>query len=138
MSKGDRALLIRAEEADPDLPEGLGRVGVPFDDVPAYRTGGLVPGSARALGVLLRLGRVDGCLLYSPNQVERLRRIFSKDPPGGPGLVETVPAAVIGPKTEERARRAGFRRTALAERPTDASMIQALLSIMPSGHGADP
>lgn len=124
MEECDLALLARAEVADPDLPEGLRRRGVGFDEVAVYRTEGVVPASEGALKRLLAARRVEVLTFHSAGTLDRFSKLFSKR------LWSDVPAAVIGPKTAERARILGLSTVETAPEATDAALVRTVVTLI--------
>ena len=116
---GLRILLPLSSRGRDDLPQGLAIAGAQVDCVVAYRTAG-PPGLAAALRKCL-LGDPDLFVFASPSAVESLTSAAG-------GRLAERPAVVIGPTTEEAARRAGLAVRAVAQEPTEAGLRQAILA----------
>ncbi|HVQ28697.1 MAG TPA: uroporphyrinogen-III synthase [Vicinamibacteria bacterium] len=117
--EGSRILLPLSSRGRDDLPQGLAVVGAMVDCVVAYRTSG-----PRGLAVALReclVGNPDLFVFASPSAVETLASAAG-------GRLAERPAVVIGPTTEEAARRAGLKLRAVAKDPSDAGLRSAVLA----------
>lgn len=118
---GSRILLPLSSRGREDLPRGLAVAGAEVDCVVAYKTGE-PPGLAQALRSCL-VGDPDLFVFASPSAVEALATASK-------GRIAERPAVVIGPTTEEAARRAGLTVRAVAREPTDAGLKEAVLSAL--------
>ena len=116
---GVRVLIPEAEAARAVLPEGLRARGAHVDVVIAYRA--LIPESTdpETLRRLLRDGCLDLITLASPSAAEALLELAG-------AAVLSVPAAVIGPVTEDAARALGFEIAAVATPHTSAGLVAAV------------
>ena len=117
--EGMRILLPLSSRGRDDLPHGLAVAGAAVDCVVAYRTAG-PPGLAAALRKCL-VGDPDLFVFASPSAVETLTSAAG-------GRLAERPAVVIGPTTEEAARRAGLLVRAVAKEPSERGMRQAILA----------
>ena len=116
-----RILLPLSSRGRDDLPAGLAVAGGEVDCVVAYRTAG-PPGLAAALRKCL-VGDPDLFVFASPSAVETLASAAG-------GRLAERPAVVIGPTTEEAARRAGLLVRAVAREPSEDGMRQAVLAAL--------
>jgi porphobilinogen synthase len=102
---GTRVLLVRASQADPDLPEALRRRGAFVEEVTAYET---VEGPTESVSELRQaLGQNDlaAVVFGSGSAVRGFARL---------GGTTQLPAITIGPRTSAVAREAGFNVVAEA------------------------
>lgn len=115
---GKRFLLFRARQGREALPETLTRRGGSVDIVPLYDT---QPDEAAADNVRVELAEraADAVLFCSPSAV----RAFQAALPETLGPAKIV---CIGPVTAAAAREAGLPVAAVAERQSDAGMVEAL------------
>jgi len=116
---GSRILLPLSSRGRDDLPQGLLVLGAVVDCVVAYRTGepaGLADGLRKCLG-----GDPDLFVFASPSAVEALAGASR-------GRLAERPAVVIGPTTEEAARRAGLLIRAVAKAPSEEGLKEAVLA----------
>ncbi|GIG28714.1 hypothetical protein Cma02nite_13140 [Cellulomonas marina] len=119
---GARVLFPRGDRALPTLPTGLRARGWDVAEVVAYRT---VDGPDPAPEVVAawRDGAVDGVLLTSPSAVDAVLARLGPPPP-------TTRTACIGATTRDAAERHGLRVDAVADRPTAAALVAALLAVL--------
>jgi uroporphyrinogen III methyltransferase/synthase len=117
-----QAILIPASERARDLlPDTLRSRGAQVDLVTAYRT--LAPsGLAERLAEELHQG-LDLATFASPSAVEGFVTA------AGP-LARSLPAAVIGPVTEQAARAAGLDVRAVAAPSTAEGLVAAVLRLL--------
>jgi porphobilinogen synthase len=97
--KGKRIALVRASQADPDLPHALRERGALVDEITAYETVEGPSDSAPALQQALREEDVAVVVFASGSAVRGFLKL---------GGTNTVPAITIGPRTSAAAREAGF------------------------------
>jgi porphobilinogen synthase len=97
--KGKRIALVRASQADPDLPNALRERGAIVEELVAYETVEGPSESAHALRQVLRDGDVAAVVFASGSAVRGFVKL------GGPS---NLPAITIGPRTSQAAREAGF------------------------------
>ena len=96
---GKRIALVRASQADPDLPSTLRERGAIVDELTAYETVEGPPESARALEQALRDEDVAAVVFASGSAVRGFVKL---------GGTPNLPAITIGPRTSAAAREAGF------------------------------
>lgn len=128
---GRRYLLPLSDRAREVLGAGLEAAGARVERVVAYRTVA-APGLAEALAQALA-GGVDVAVFASPSAVEGFCAA------AGPAACAGLPAAVIGPVTEQAARGAGMRVLAVASPSTVEGLLAALgaaFSAVPGAPGA--
>lgn len=119
---GNRVLLPASSRAREDIPLGLSSLGAVVDRVTAYRlvTLPLEPEGCRDQ---LDRGEVQVITFASPSALDGLRQGL------GAGLFERfcgeVPAAAIGPTTENAVRQAGWRYVVVADRADLAGLARA-------------
>lgn len=116
---GARVLLPVAAGARVVVEEGLRGRGAIVERVEAYRTEPDAAG-ARAVRAWLDAGEVDVITFTSPSTVENFVAAVGAD-------VGRAAVAVIGPVTEEAARRCGMRVDVVAQEHTIPGLVQALL-----------
>jgi hydroxymethylbilane synthase len=102
---GSRVLYPRAEEALPDLAEGMRAMGCEVVDPPAYRTARVSP--TGPVADLLRSGACDAVTFASPSAVEALVEALGRET--AVALSQRVIFAAIGPTTAAALRRLGPR-----------------------------
>jgi uroporphyrinogen-III synthase len=118
--RGQRFLLPTSDRARETLARGLAALGADVDAVAAYRT--VVPeGLAERLADGLRAG-VDLAVFASPSAVEGLATALGE-------RAGRLPAAVIGPVTEQAARRAGLEVRAVASPSTGDGLVHAVAGL---------
>lgn len=120
---GVRVLLVRASQADRDLPEALRRRGALVDEVTAYET---VEGPAESAGELRRaLEQKDlaAVVFASGSAVRGFARL---------GGSTRLPAITIGPRTSAVARDAGFSVVAEAAGPSVQQLASAVTEAIPA------
>jgi uroporphyrinogen III methyltransferase / synthase len=116
--RGRRFLLPVSDKARDVLADGLTARGAGVERVVVYRT--VAPSDAApALAQALAEG-VDAVAFASPSAVDNFIEL-------APTLGNAVPAAVIGPVTEARARAVGLRVVATAEPSTAEGLAIALV-----------
>lgn len=119
VTPGARVLILRAEQGTPDLPETLSAAGIPFADVPTYRTV-FRTDKAEALRALLDAEEADVVTFTSASTVA--------------GFLEAVQdadrtaftALCIGEQTARAARAAGMT-VKIAKNATIDAMVACLL-----------
>lgn len=116
---GRRFLLPSSEQARDTLPAGLRRRGALVDVVIAYRT--VQPEGSEERLRDLRAQGLDLVVLASPSAVEGFVMAAAAAAVG-------TRAAVIGPVTEEAARKAGFDVVVVAQPSTAAGLVAAIRS----------
>ncbi len=122
---GDRALLLGPEPPDAALVQALWDLGLQVDGVPIYRTlRGVAPQDATAL---LREGRPDAVLFYSPSAVQATVAALPE------GYLDTVPAVAIGPTTGAACLELGLSVKAQAQSPGLPGILSALREVLSAG-----
>jgi uroporphyrinogen III methyltransferase/synthase len=126
--EGQRALLVRPERARQVVPEALRGLGVEVDAVACYRTVA-APGSHEVAAQVLR-GAYDLVVFTSPSTF--LHLVTS----AGPEEREAILSALCGMKivaigeiTAGSIRKAGLRVGAVAGRPSEDGIVQAVLEV---------
>ncbi len=114
---GEKALLLRADIADPALARVLRSRGLEVVDCAVYRTR-VLPGRAE----IPRPEDVGYVLFASPSEV----RGFEKRVPGGEfdSIRKAAVAVCIGPVTAKAAIEAGFKRTLTPEVHTIDALVR--------------
>jgi porphobilinogen synthase len=97
--KGKRVALVRASQADPNLPNALRERGAIVEEIRAYETVEGPSESATALQKALREEDVAAVVFASGSAVRGFLKL---------GGAASVPAITIGPRTSAAAREAGF------------------------------
>jgi len=123
-----RALLLRAEEAAPALPEILRRAGWRVDEVAVYRT---VPNTrdGQVLAEMLQNGEIDAITFTSGSTVRGLVSAMDKAGIARSDLTQWMRhmvIAAIGPSTAAAVREAGWEVAVQPPQATVASLVEAL------------
>lgn len=121
---GERVLLVRPEEARDALQETLSTSGLRVDAVAFYRTVAAPDVSDTARRVAE--GEFDAVVFSSPSTFLRLREAGRGVTGFAAGLTASRRVA-IGEVTAFALEKAGLPATAVAERPTDEAVVEALL-----------
>jgi len=125
---GQRALLVRPEEARAVIPDALGGMGVRVDTVAFYRT---VPAPGIASTIAdLEAGHFAIAVFTSPSAFR-----FLLECAGGPGgrpsdALRRAALVAIGEVTAEEIRRSGYAPAAVAAAPTNVELERAILSTL--------
>ncbi len=117
--KGPVAFL-RAEKAREVLPEALKKMGFPVEIISVYHTEYESTDASEVIE-LVQNGKVDLVTFTSSSTVDGFARMTGQINP------DSVPAAVIGPVTEETARSYGYPIKCTAEEFTIPGLIAAML-----------
>jgi uroporphyrinogen-III synthase len=123
-----RVVLARADAAGSDLPDALRAAGAVVDDRATYRTIEGPPDAAASLGTALRDPGLAAIVFASGSAVRGLVRLAA-DEPADLARLRDVALVAIGPTTAEAIRSAGFEVAAIAARPDDDALLDAVLSI---------
>ena len=117
--------LLRAEVANPDLPQALEEAGAIVDDIACYRT---VPETEDRGGLAERLRQegADWLTFTSSSTVEHFHTRF--DLPALLGRHPKIKTASIGPETSKALRARGVTPTVEAGQHTMDGLAQALLA----------
>jgi uroporphyrinogen-III synthase len=119
---GARVLLVRASQADPDLPAGLRARGALVEEVTAYETVEGPEDSAEPLRSALAHDDVAAVVFASGSAVRGFVKL------GGP---TDLPAITIGPRTTRVAREAGFAVVAEAVGQSVRELAAAVAKAIP-------
>ncbi len=117
---GQRVLLARAEDARPELVEGLRALGAHVDELPLYRSE--LPEPDAEVLAQLRSGQIDIVTFTSSSTVRHLVQMLGGD-------VECLRKAVvacIGPVTAKTAEELGLRVDVMASEHTVAGLVRAI------------
>ncbi len=129
---GRRVLLLRADIAPPDLPDGLRDAGAGVRAVPAYRT---TPADGRRAELdRLLAGGLDAVTFTSSSTVTNLIEVLGGDVAALDGAL----IASIGPATSAAARAAGLRVDVEAGVHTIDGLVGALIEAYRSGGTTPP
>jgi uroporphyrinogen III methyltransferase/synthase len=117
--------LLRAEVANPELPEALEALGAIVDDIPCYRT---VPETADPTGSAAKLQETgaDWITFTSSSTVQHFHARFDL-----PGMCKRFPElklASIGPETSRMIASLGLQPTIEAKVHTIEGLLQSLLA----------
>jgi uroporphyrinogen III methyltransferase/synthase len=125
-----KVCLLRAEVANPDLPQALEEAGAIVDDIACYRT---VPETEDRGGLAERLRQegADWLTFTSSSTVEHFHARF--DLPALLGKHARLKTASIGPETSKALRALGVSPTVEAGQHTIDGLTQALLEAGLSG-----
>ncbi len=118
---GQRFLLPRADIADAKLVEGIGNLGGKVHEIAVYNTVPPADALAKAKKMLLD-GEIDVITFTSSSTVSHLMGLFPTEPPSMNGTV----VACIGPKTADRAVKAGLKVDILATEQTIPGLVAAI------------
>ena len=119
---GRRVLYPCSDRARDALPEGLRALGAEVDEVESYRT---VPETQVDRGVRERIarGEVDVVTFASPSSVHGLATLLG----GGLRALERATIVCVGPVTASAVREAGLTVDVVADDPTVAGLVSALV-----------
>lgn len=120
---GERVLVVRPEIARDVLPETLEAAGLRVDAVPFYRTIAAPDVAETAQRVARR--EFHGVVFSSPSTFLRLREA-GRDVAGFTEALGQLRRVVLGAITAGALEKAGLPPAAVAERPTDEGVIEAL------------
>jgi uroporphyrinogen III methyltransferase/synthase len=118
-----RILLLRAEVANPELPQRLEALGAIVDDIACYRTEGETANLSGAAKRLLATG-ADWITFTSSSTVEHFHARFSLN-----GLTKKFPLiklASIGPETSKALQALGMNPTVEANPHTVEGLVEAI------------
>lgn len=115
-----KILLLRAEEASSDLTEVLSESGIPYDDIPIYRTTCGHPHS-QELRQELEDGKFDFVTFTSASTVKGFVSAV-----GGDADFSRFLGLCIGPQTAREAEKFGIRTQAAAQATLDALVDLAI------------
>lgn len=116
--------LLRAEVANPELPEALGELGAIVDDIPVYRTVAETDDSADASAKLLTAG-ADWITFTSGSTVEHFHTRFNL-----PALLKKFPQtklASIGPETTKAIEALSLKPAVEAKQHTMEGLVTAVM-----------
>ena len=116
LRRGDRVLVPRAAEGRDELIEGLQALGAEVDAPIAYRTVCVEDAANR-----LRAGGIDIVTVCSPSAARCIA-----------AAVRNELVVCLGETTASGAREVGLRPTAVAERTSMASLVEAVVNLMGS------
>jgi len=127
--RSQRFLLPSSDRARPALAHALIEQGAEVDAVTAYRT--ITPPALRQRFQEILLAGFDLATFASPSAIENLVEITGD-------TIRGVRSAVIGPVTEEAARRAGLDVRVVANPSTAIGLVEAILRYFESEPGEVP
>jgi uroporphyrinogen III methyltransferase / synthase len=119
-----KVCLLRAEVANPDLPQALEALGAIVDDIPVYRTVAETDDSGDASGKLLATG-ADWITFTSGSTAQHFHQRFDL-----PALLKKFPRiklASIGPETTKAIEALGFKPAVEAKQHTMEGLAAAVL-----------
>ncbi len=119
---GSRVLLLRAQEARPELVLGLRQAGASCDDLPVYRTG-CSKSLPRGVAERLEAGGIGWITLTSPSSLGNLMALLGPD---AKMLLGRARLASIGPVTTKAIRAAGLE-AAVEAQPHDVPGLVAAI-----------
>jgi uroporphyrinogen-III synthase len=121
--RGQSVFLPRSDQANPDLPLALRRLGAQVTEVVAYRT--LLPNETQKAHVArITESEADAILFFSPTAVHNLAELLGRQHLSV--LQNRVVLTAIGPVTTAALRESGVQRIVTAADTTVAAVIQAL------------
>jgi uroporphyrinogen-III synthase len=132
--RGARVLVPRAEEARPELVQGLEAAGADVISPVAYRTVAASSESLAPLAAALGAGAVDAVTFASPSAV---RAVVAALGPAA-GLLARVLLAAIGPTTGAEMRAFGLPVTVQASRPSGVELADAVAERLGPCSGRPP
>jgi uroporphyrinogen-III synthase len=121
---GERVLVVRPETARDVLPETLEAAGLRVDAIPFYRTTA-APDVTETASRVAR-GEFDAAVFSSPSTFHRLQD-GGRALGGFDAALRKLRRVAIGAVTASALAKAGLPAAAVAERPTDEGLIEALL-----------
>jgi len=121
---GERVLVVRPETARDVLPEALSAAGLRVDAVPFYCTTAAPDVTETARRVAR--GEFDAAVFSSPSTFQRLREA-GQGVRGFPEALARLRTVAIGEVTASALARAGLPPSAVAERPSDEGLVEALV-----------
>ena len=121
--RGQRALLLNADVANPALQDALADAGLEVDRVIAYRTVA-APANDIDMSALLMRGSAHAITFTSGSTV---RHFMDRLHPNARVAAQKLWAVCIGPTTAAAAREAGFTSVVVAETATEDGLIEALI-----------
>ncbi len=124
--EGERALLVRPEQAREVVPATLRELGVRVDGVPFYRN--VAAPEAAEVAREVCGGAYDLALFSSPSTFQRLLEAAASRDELSRALGRMVLVA-IGKVTAETIRDAGAAVGAVAARPTDEGIVAAVMRV---------
>ena len=116
-----RFLLPRADIADKELVQGIGRLGASVREVTAYQTVPATEAITQAKQMIIS-GKIDAITFTSSSTVSNLVAAFGKEPLP----VNEAKVACIGPKTAETATKAGLSVAIVAKEQTIPGLVTAI------------
>jgi len=119
---GKRILLPRAEEARPELVEGLSRLGALVDEIPVYRTAQPSETLSRGKQMIID-GEIDITTFTSSSTVRNLISLLGRDWQS----VNNTTVACIGPITAAAATDLGLTVDVVAREHTIPGLVQAIV-----------
>lgn len=120
--KGDRLLLLRAEQGRNTLPRILQNAGVIVDDIPVYRTTPAVALPAEAINALER-EEIDWMTFTSPSTFDNLIGLLSDKMRA---TLNSIKLASIGPATSDAMRAGGYEPTVEATEHSIEGLVKAI------------
>ena len=118
---GQRFLLLRADIADKELAEGIRRLGAEVYEVAVYKTVPAADTIAKAKQMILS-GDIDVITFTSASTVSNLLAEFDAEELKR----SSAKIACIGPKTAEKAGKAGLKVDIVASEQTIAGLVAAI------------
>jgi uroporphyrinogen III methyltransferase / synthase len=122
----DRILLVSAEMASREIPDGLGAAGVEFEEVKLYRT---LPVSCSREGVinLFEQKKPDFVTFTSPSTVDGFASMVGAD---NLDFVSETKVICIGPVTAKAAEGAGLHVAGVAGVHTVCGVVDKILQML--------
>lgn len=121
--QGARVFLPRSDQANPDLPFALKRLGAQVTEAIAYRTLRPTDADQKRLREIAG-GAADAVLFFSPSAVQYFAELF-----GGEqlrALQDKLAITAVGPITANALREAGVRLPLISADTTAAAVVAAL------------
>ena len=120
--QGHRVLLLRAEQGNPELSQGLETQGAKVDQISLYRTQ-VADSSRQRARELLAEDTIDVATFTSSSTVQGLVDLLD----GDITLMRRLTIACIGPVTAQTARELGLNVDVVASRHTIEGLVEALV-----------
>ena len=119
---GQRVLLLRSQLANPDLPQGLLRLGAQVEEMAIYH---VLPASTtdEETRRLLAQEKIDVITFTSPSTIKGLLALVG----GDVAILNEALVACLGPVTATQARKVGLKVDVMAKKHTMEGLVEALV-----------
>jgi uroporphyrinogen-III synthase len=120
--EGQRILLLRSQLANPDLPQGLLRLGAQVEEVVIYK---VLPVSTvnEEIKRLMMEEKIDVITFTSPSTIKGLMALVG----GDVAILNKALVACLGPVTVDYANKVGLKVDVMAKKHTMEGLVEALV-----------